>query len=134
MDKITKLIDEGGRIHKEIKDKTSELDDIKKELRTELGEKKMSEAYGTEYIVSASSYITTTVDKDSVIKSFIGKRPAQIDPEEDITLRGKDLLRLLMTANFTVGNLKKVFTEDGMKAVTTSISKDFYTIGFKKIN
>ena len=132
MSTLIDLIDLGGKLDTEIKDKKKDLDKIKVKLRKEMSEKQLEESYGTEYILKASDYTSTEIDKESVIKSMIGMRTAQIDPESDVTLKGIDLIRLLTATNFTAKQLKKVFTEDGMNAITTKQTKQFYTLSFKK--
>jgi hypothetical protein len=111
---------------------TKDLDKIKKTLRKEMGEQKLAEAYGTEYALTANPYATVTVDKEAVIKSLIGKRTAQIEPDDEITIKGADLIRLLTAASFSVTALKKIFTEDGMQALTTKTVKNYYSLKFNK--
>jgi hypothetical protein len=97
-----------------------------------MGEQKLSEAYGTEYALTASPYTSVTVDKEAVIKSLIGVRTAQIEPDGKITIDGASLIRLLTAASFSVSALKKIFTEDGVEAVTTKTTKEFHTLKFNK--
>jgi len=129
---IIDLIDLGGKLNTDIKAKTKDLDVIKQKLRKEMSKSKLSEAYGTEYSLAASDYTSVEVDKESVIKSLIGMRTAQIDPNEEIMIPGDQLIRLLSAANFPVKALKKIFTDDGIDAITTKTTKHFYTLKFNK--
>jgi len=126
------LIDLGGTLNKEIKSKTKDLDKIKVALRKTMGASKMDEGFGEDFRATATDYTAVTVDKEAAIKSFIGVTTAQIDKDVTITLSGADLIQLLVAANFSIAELKKVFTEDGMNALTTSVTKHFYTMSFFK--
>jgi len=129
---LIQLIDMGGELDSKIKDMSKDLDKIKTKLRKEMKDNKMSEAYGTEYALTATDYTSTTVDKESVIKSLLGRRTAQIEPDEDVVIEGAKLIRLLTAASFSVAALKKIFTEDGMEAVTSKVTKSYHTLKFKK--
>jgi len=133
---ITKedLIDLGGQLNKDIKAKEKELDKIKKKLRTIMKEGEIAEAFGAEFSLRATDYTTVSVDKEAAIQSFIGVRTSQINQEEDITLDGKSLVQLLNSANFTIGALRKVFTEEGVESISTKTTQHFHTLTFAKIS
>jgi len=126
------MIDLGGKLNKEIKDKTKDLDKIKTALRKIMKKDEIAEAFGADFVLAATDYTATAVDKEAAIQSFIGVRTAQIVQEEDFTIDGKSLVQLLTAAGFSVANLKKVFTEDGVAAITTTTTKHFHTLTFKK--
>lgn len=126
------MIDLAGQLNKDIKGKEKDLDKLKKALRKIMKKDEIAEAFGADFHLKATDYTATAVDKEAAIQSFIGVRTAQIDQAEDFTVNGASMVQLLTAAGFSVADLKKVFTEDGVADITTTTTQHFHTLTFVK--
>ncbi len=131
---FTELIDVGGHLDTELKQKKKDLDKIKKALREHMKEDMIAEDYGEAFILKAASHVTTTPDLSAVINAYISVKKDQIDPEEEITISGRDLMLFLDAVSVSVSNIRRDFTEESAGLLMSSVTKEFHTLTFKKVD